>query len=66
MKMSALPEFMWLTSDAVVKKAWSDSQSGKAICVPGWQYLLLSTFARFFPRPIVRKLGINIRARQRR
>jgi len=66
MKMSALPEFMWLTSDAVVKKAWIDSQSGKAICVPGWQYLLLSTFARFFPRPIVRKLGINIRARQRR
>jgi short-subunit dehydrogenase len=66
MKMSALPEFMWLTSDDVVKKAWSDSQSGKAICVPGWQYLLLSTFARFFPRPIVRKLGINIRARQRR
>ena len=66
MKMSALPEFMWLTSDAVVKKAWSDSQAGKAISVPGWQYLLLSTFARFFPRPIVRKLGINIRARQRR
>jgi short-subunit dehydrogenase len=66
MKMSALPEFMWLTSDTVAKKAWSDSQAGKAISVPGWQYLLLSTFARFFPRPVVRKLGINIRARQRR
>ena len=66
MKMSALPEFMWLNSDAVVEKAWSDSQAGNAISVPGWQYLLLSTFARFFPRPIVRKLGINIRARQRR
>jgi short-subunit dehydrogenase len=66
MKMSSLPEFMWLDADDVVKKAWSDSQAGKAISVPGWQYLLLSTFARFFPRPIVRKLGLNIRARQRR
>ena len=65
MKMSALPNFMWLNSDELVAKAWSDTEKGSALSVPGWQYILLSSFLRFGPRPLIRKLGMNIRIRQR-
>ena len=65
MKMGALPNFMWLNADVLVAKAWSDSQKGSAISVPGWQYIVLSTFLRFGPRPLIRKLGMNVRVRQR-
>jgi len=66
MRMNALPKFMWLEADRVVAKAWSDALSGKALSVPGWQYTILSSFARFAPRPIVRKVGMNVRVKQRR
>jgi short-subunit dehydrogenase len=65
MKMSGLPNFMWLEADRVVSESWRAAMAGKAICIPGWQYKTLSTVARFGPRPLVRKLGINVRARQR-
>jgi short-subunit dehydrogenase len=65
MRMTGLPNFMWLSSDQVVAKSWKDAKAGKAICVPGWQYLLLSTIARVAPRPIVRKAGITVRRKQR-
>jgi uncharacterized protein len=45
--------------------SWRAAMAGKAICIPGWQYKILSTIARFGPRPLVRKLGIKVRARQR-
>ena len=63
--MEALPEFMWLDADDVVKKAWSDARSGKAISVPGWQYAIVSLLARYVPRPLVRKVGMKVRVRQR-
>jgi short-subunit dehydrogenase len=56
---------MWLSSDQVVAKSWKYAKAGKAICIPGWQYLILSTIARVAPRPIVRKAGINVRRKQR-
>ena len=65
MRMEALPKFMWLKADDVVNKAWADARSGKAISVPGWQYAIVSFLARFAPRPLVRKVGMNVRARQR-
>ena len=65
MKMSGLPNFMWLEADRVVADSWKAAMAGKAICIPGWQYKILSTIARFGPRPLVRKLGIKVRARQR-
>jgi len=65
MKMDALPKFMWLKADQVVAKAWSDALSGKALSVPGWQYTILSSLARFAPRPLVRRIGMNVRTRQR-
>lgn len=65
MRMEALPKFMWLDADHVVAKAWSDARAGKAVSVPGWQYSILSSLARFAPRPLVRKIGMNVRVRQR-
>ena len=65
MKMTGLPNYLWLTTDQVVNKSWRDVKAGKAICIPGWQYLILSTIARIAPRPMVRKAGINVRRKQR-
>ena len=65
MKMNGLPDFMWLNADDLVAKSWSDAQKGAALSIPGWRYALLSSFLRFGPRPLIRKLGMNVRARQR-
>ncbi len=64
--MKGLPAFMWLNSDKVVSKAWSDALKGKAISVPGWQYKLLTLIMRYAPRPLVRRIGMNVRIKQRR
>ncbi len=65
MKMSGLPDYMWTAVDQVVAKSWRYVKAGKVICIPGWQYMLLSSIARIAPRPLVRKLGIKIRRKQR-
>jgi len=65
MKMTGLPNFMWLSADRVVADSWRAAIAGKAICIPGWQYKILSMVARFGPRPLIRNLGIKVRARQR-
>ena len=66
MSMKGLPAFMWLNADRVAAKAWSDALKGKAISIPGWQYQLLTFVMRFAPRPMVRKIGMNVRVKQRR
>ena len=65
MRMETLPRFMWLEADRVVEKAWSDALADKAVSVPGWQYAIISSVARFAPRPLVRKVGMSLRVRQR-
>lgn len=64
MRMSGLPNFMWLNAENVVAKAWSDARAGKAISVPGWQYAIFATFARSAPRPLIRKFGINMKRKK--
>ena len=65
MKMAGLPEFMWLNSDVLVAKAWKDALAGKAVSIPGWQYKLLVGIISVVPRSIVRRLGMNLRVKQR-
>jgi short-subunit dehydrogenase len=65
MKMNGLPEFLWLDARQVVVAAWRAAQKGKALSVPGSQYKLLTFLMRYIPRPIVRKVGMNARKRQR-
>lgn len=64
--MKFLPEFFWLNAEEVVNQAWTDARAGKAISIPGKQYQVISALARFGPRPWVRKLGTQVRRRQRR
>jgi hypothetical protein len=66
MSMKGLPAFMWLNSDKVVATAWKDAVGGKAVSVPGWQYQLLTFVMRNAPRPMVRKIGMNVRVKQRK
>jgi short-subunit dehydrogenase len=66
MSMKGLPGFMWLNSDDLVAKAWSDALKGEAISIPGWQYQLLVFVIKRLPRKIVRKVGMNLRAKQRK
>ena len=63
MKMKGLPEFMWLDSDQLVARSWSDAQGGKAVSIPGWQYKLLVGFISILPRGMVRRIGMNLRKR---
>ena len=66
MSMKGLPNFMWLNSDELVAKSWSDALKGKAVSIPGWQYQLLVFLIHSIPRSIVRKVGMNLRAKQRK
>lgn len=65
MKMSALPNFMWLNSDALVAKSWNDAQKGLPISIPGWQYKILVAVISIVPRKYVRRIGMNLRKKQR-
>jgi short-subunit dehydrogenase len=65
MSMKGLPSFLWLDSDELVAKAWSEALKGEAISVPGWQYQLLVFVIKRLPRSIVRKVGMNVRKKQR-
>jgi short-subunit dehydrogenase len=64
--MKGLPNFMWLDSDTLVAKAWSDALKGKAVSIPGWQYQILVFVIASLPRSIIRKVGMNLRAKQRK
>ena len=66
MSMKGLPNFMWLDSDALVSRAWSDALKGKAVSIPGWQYKLLVFVIQGLPRTIVRKVGMSMRKKQRK
>jgi short-subunit dehydrogenase len=65
MKMGAIPEFMWLDADFLVKAAWRDAQKGRAISIPGWQYKLLRMVIALTPRRYVRRMGMSLRTKQR-
>jgi short-subunit dehydrogenase len=65
MKMAGLPNFMWLNSDVLVAKAWKDAVSGKPVSIPGWQYKVLIGLISVVPRATVRRLGMNLRIKQR-
>ena len=66
MSMKALPNFMWLSSDYLVEQSWKDAMKGEAVSVPGWQYKLLLFIVNVIPRSIIRKVGMNLRSKQRK
>ena len=67
MSMKGLPNFLWLNSDRLVEQSWKDAMKGKAVSVPGWQYkLLVFVVQTLVPRSLVRKVGMNLRNKQRK
>jgi short-subunit dehydrogenase len=64
MSMKGLPKFMWLDPDVVVATSWNETQKGKAVSIPGWQYKTLIFVMTTLPRAIVRKVGMNLRKKQ--
>jgi short-subunit dehydrogenase len=64
MSMKGLPSFLWLDSDELVAKAWSDALKGEALSIPGWQYQLLVFVIKRLPRSIVRKVGMRTKQRK--
>ena len=66
MSMKGLPNFMWLNSDRLVEQSWNDAIKGEAVSVPGWQYKLLVFIVHAIPRSVVRKVGMNLRDKQRK
>ena len=65
MKMGAIPTFMWLDADFLVKQAWKDAVAGRAISIPGWQYKVLRIIIALAPRRTVRRMGMSLRTKQR-
>ena len=65
MKMNKLPNILWLDSEFLVRKGWSDVCKGRVISVPGWQYKVLRVVISLAPRSYVRSRSISIRSRQR-
>lgn len=65
MKMGAIPRWMWLDAEFLVRKAWGDALKGKAISIPGWQYKILRAIIATAPRSFVRKMGMSLRTKQR-
>jgi short-subunit dehydrogenase len=66
MSMKGLPNFLWLNPDRLVEQSWRDALEGKAVSIPGWQYKLLVLIVQTMPRSIVRKVGMSMRAKQRK
>ncbi len=66
MDMSGMREWMWLDVDAVVDGALAAARKGRPLVVPGAQYKVASTLARYLPRPLVRRAsGVRPNERNR-
>ena len=51
-RMSALPESLWLDADDVVQQALTDVARGKVVSVPGAQWKVVTAGVRVLPRPL--------------
>jgi len=55
--MSRLPRFMWLSSEQVAEEGYRAVMKNEALCIPGAQYKLISTFVRLLPMNRAHRLG---------
>lgn len=51
-----VPRFVWLTPDFVVRCSLAAVRRGRAVCVPGWKYVLSTLLLRITPRSVARRL----------
>lgn len=62
----AIPNFMWLNAETMVRDGWRDHQRGKVVTAPGWQYKFLLVLIKLIPRSTVIKFNNRIRSRNKR
>lgn len=50
---AGLPDFVWMSPEAVVEQSLRDLDQDRVISVPGWGYRLLAAVSGFLPRGVV-------------
>ena len=53
---SVVPEFAWLSADAVVDASLDGLEKGRVVCVPGVGYRALAAAQKLVPRGVMRRL----------
>ncbi len=62
-KRSDLPDFLWMSADAVVQRSLDNLEPGGAVYIPGWQNRLL---VRLLKTPLLREVLVWGRRRMKR
>ncbi len=65
-RMSGVPEPLWLDSERLVKEALRDARRGKVISVPGPAYKLVAAATGALPRPALRAVSAVLAGRRGR
>jgi len=63
---NAVPKFMWLDCEAVVRSALRDFRAGKAISTPSVRYKSLGLVMRSVPRWVMRAANVGLSGQRRR
>jgi uncharacterized protein len=64
MPTDVFPNWMWISTNLVVKDSLKAVFKGKAVVIPHLKYKLMYLFLRFLPRPIVRKFSNSYQSRR--
>ena len=64
--MSALPTWLWLDVDQVVREGMRDLRRGATVSVPSWRYKIAVFGARHLPRGLVGRTAGSPRPRSDR
>ncbi|MEN9922685.1 MAG: hypothetical protein RIS09_199 [Actinomycetota bacterium] len=61
---TAIPNWLWLDANKVVRTGWEDHLKGRVISIPGWQYKTLLSLTRILPRRTVANISGSLRKKQ--
>jgi uncharacterized protein len=62
---SAVPKFMWLDVESLVKAALRDFRKGRAVSTPSLRYKFLGLIMRSVPRWVMRRANVGLSGRTR-
>jgi short-subunit dehydrogenase len=57
MDTSAIPKWMWLKADKLVKTSLKDLEKGKSVSIPTIRYKVLALLARYLPKGVVTRFA---------
>jgi uncharacterized protein len=59
-RVSSIPDLLWLDADQLVAHALKDADAGKVMSLPSVRYQVMMFFARHLPRGIIRTISGRI------